>query len=186
LQRTWLDPAEYDKYDMVVIVGNLARAKIEPTKYDRSDLKHVERFLNHGGTLMLMRGNTALFGTPDGRALLAQLTGASRGTGDQFDILLPNHLWLKHLDPNETPAWVNARGVEPIRAARGDIVIGNRTGLATLYRVSVGKGQLIYIGWDVAASIPHGRQPSTVEQESSCEQQMQILFNVVDSCRSCL
>ncbi len=181
LERTWLDPAEYGRYGMVVVVGDLARAKIEPNKYDRNGLKHVDHFLNQGGTLMLMRGNTALFGTPDGRAYLAELTGASKGTGDQFDILLPDHPWLVHLDPKQTPAWINARGVHPIRAANGDIVIGNRTGLATLYRARVGKGQLIYIGWDVSASLPHGRRPSTVEQEISYEQQMQILLNLVDS-----
>jgi hypothetical protein len=181
LERTWLDPAEYGKYRMVVIAGNLARAKIEPNKYDRNDLKHVDRFLEGGGVLMLMRGNAALFGTPDGGEYLAERTGASKGTPDKFDILLPDHTWLRHLDLKQASAWLNPRGAEPIRAARGDIVIGNRTGLATLCRVPVGKGQLIYIGWDVAASLPQGRQPSTVEQEMSFEQQMQILLNVVDS-----
>jgi len=49
-----------------------------------------------GGTLVLIRGNTALFGTPDGRAYLGERAGGGKGTGDRFDILLPDHMRVKH------------------------------------------------------------------------------------------
>jgi len=78
-------------------------------------------------------------------------------------------------------AWINARHMQPIRVSKGETVIGSRAGFATLYRVRVGQGELIYFGWDVAASLPHGRSVSSVEQEIAYEQQMQILSNVMES-----
>ena len=55
--HAWVNPQEYDKYSVVAIVGDLPRAKIEPNKYTSDDLEHVEKFLNEGGTLLLMRGD---------------------------------------------------------------------------------------------------------------------------------
>jgi hypothetical protein len=181
LQRTWLEPADYENYGLVVVVGDLPRAKIEPNKYNAHDLKHVSKFLNNGGTLMLMRGNTGLFNTEEGRAFLADQTGTNKAARDRFEILLPKHPWISHLDPKQTSAWTNEPYVQPIRTNSGELVIGSRTGLATLYRRQVGKGQLIYVGWDISRSLPHGRLPSTVEQEAVYEQQMQILSNIIDS-----
>ena len=181
LQRTWLDPAEYDKYGVVVVVGDLPRAKIEPSSYADDDLKRVEKFLRGGGTLMLTRGNTNLFNSAYGRKFLTSVTGISKVKTDRYDLLQPNHPWINHLDSKQQPEWINARNVQPIRNSKGETVIGSRLGLASLYRVGVGKGQLIYVGWDISASLPHGRSASTVEQETAYEQQMQILLNIFAS-----
>ncbi len=130
---------------------------------------------------MLMRGNTGLFNTEKGRAFLADLTGTNKAARDQFEILLPKHPWISHLDSKQNPAWTNQPYVQPIRANRGELVIGSQTGFATLYRRQAGKGQLIYVGWDISRSLPQGRLPSTVEQEAVYEQRMRILPNIIDS-----
>jgi len=44
----------------------------------------------------------------------------------------------------------------------------------------VGRGQLVYLGWSPAASLPSGRLPSTLEQEALFEQQMEVLQRLVD------
>jgi hypothetical protein len=181
LQRTWLDPADYSKHRAVVIVGNLARARIEPHKFSPDDLQQLRQYLNGGGKLVLMRGNTALFSSKHGSTFLSELTGASRGNSERFEILKPRHAWLKHLDRKHTFAWLNARHMQPIRVSKGEMIIGSRAGFATLYRAGIGRGELIYFGWDVASSMPHGRSASTVEQEIAYEQQMQILSNVIES-----
>ncbi len=181
LERTWLDPADYSKYRAVIVVGNLPRAKIEPNKFSPEDLQQVRQYLENGGKLVLMRGNTALFSSQHGIEFLSKLIGGSRGTSEGFEILKPKHAWLANLDRKQIPAWVNARPMQPVRASKGEIIIGSRAGFATLYRVGVGEGELIYFGWDVSASMPHGRSISTVEQETAYEQQMQILSNVIES-----
>lgn len=180
LEKTWLDPAEYSNFGTVVIVGSLPRAQIEPNRYTPADLKHVDEFLRSGGTLMLMRGNQWVFREPDGQHFLAEITGSSVRRASGFEILDPEHKWLSHLDPKAQHAWVSPGHAEAIRASRGEVVIGNDAGLTTLYRVRVGKGQLIYVGWEIAASLPHGRKPSTVADETAYEEQMQILQNIVD------
>lgn len=181
LERAWLEPAEYQKYDAVIVVGNLARAGVEPNKYSADDLQHVRAFLDRGGTLMLCRGNTSLFATDAGRAMLAELTGSDQAARTKFELLLPRHPWINHLDAAEPPAWVNVQHLEPIRATRGQRIIGDRGSLASLYRLPVGDGQLIYVGWNIAAALPHGRLPSTVEQEADFEQQMKVLTKIVQS-----
>jgi hypothetical protein len=182
MERTWLPPAEYEKSGFIIIVGDLRRAKIEPYQYGPEDLKFVSRFLKEGGTLLLMRGNASLFASPEGRAFLEDLTGGGdKVNADGFEIMQPRHAWLKHLEAGQTPAWVNLRNAQPLRASKGETIIGHPAGLATLYRLPVGKGQLIYVGWDSSFSLPNGRQGSTVEQETVFEQQMQLLQNIIQS-----
>ena len=179
LQKTWLKPTDYSNYDTVILVGNLLRAGIEPNRYTPDDLKHVRDFLESGGTLWLMRGNQWVFREPAGQRFLAELTGSSTRRQEGFRVLDPKHAWLKHLDRPSKAAWVSPKHAEAIRASRGELVIGNEAGLTTLYRLRVGKGLLIYVGWDISASLPHGRKASTVEQETVYEQQMQVLQNIV-------
>lgn len=181
LERQWLDPMDYAKHGLVVVVGDLPRAKIEPNTFSAEDVQQVEPFLERGGTLLLMRGNNSLFNSEAGGAFLTRLTGTNNARPNGFEVLLPGHAWVRHLDPAQPADWINAKNVQPIRASVGELVIGNRAGLASLYRLRVGRGQLIYLGWDIAASLPPGRSPSTVEQEASYEQQVRILLNVVDS-----
>src|SRR5262249_47673063 len=67
----------------------------------------------------------------------------------------------------------------PLPTANGECVIGGPAGPALLYRLPVGKGQLVYVGWEIAASLPDGRKPSTPEQEQTFEEQVRILQNIV-------
>lgn len=180
LQKTWLKPSDYSRYSTVILVGNLLRAKIEPNRYTPEDLTHVRRFLETGGTLWLMRGNQWVFREPDGQRFLAELTGGSVRRKEGFRILNPKHRWLKHLEQPEAATWVSPAHAQAIRASQGELIIGNEAGLTTLCDVPVGKGRLIYVGWDISTSLPHGRSPSTVAQETSYEEQMQVLQNIVD------
>jgi hypothetical protein len=86
---------------------------------------------------------------------------------------------LKHLTAEPKPAWFQGKSASPIRASRGESLIGSPAGSSVLYRVPVGKGQLIYVGWTIANSLPHGRKPSTVEEERGFEEQVQILLTIV-------
>jgi hypothetical protein len=113
--------------------------------------------------------------------LLSTITGTAKGGSEPYTIGLPKHPWVKHLSKQPLPAWINKGNAQPIRYAQGEAVIGNTAGMATLYRAPVGQGQLIYLGWDISASLPNGRGSSTVEQETAYEQQMHILLNVVES-----
>jgi hypothetical protein len=145
-------------------------------------LEHVEKFLTDGGTLLLMRGNTALFNTPEGREFLTRLVGpAPPNKGGPMKLLQPQHAWLKHLDGGAEHPWLAAKSIVPLRGGRGECLIGDGTGHSLLHRVSLGKGHLIYVGWEVAASLPAGRKPGTADDERTFEDQMQILLALVDS-----
>ena len=69
----------------------------------------------------------------------------------------------------------------PLRDGRGECLIGDGRGHALLHRVQVGKGQLLYVGWEIAASLPAGRKAATVEDEKTFEDQMRILLALVES-----
>lgn len=180
-QRTWVKPSEYQQQRLVIIVGDLPRAGIKPNRFSEEDLRQVDQFMRDGGTLTLMRGNNSLFNTDHGREYLIKLTGTNNKRASKYEILQPNHPWISHLNVSDPPEWINARNVQPIRATNGTAILGSPDGLASLYQVSVGKGQLIYVGWDIASSLPHGRRPSTPEQESLYEQQMEMLSRIITS-----
>lgn len=180
-ERTWIDPREYARYRAVAIVGSLPRAKIMPNKYSAADLVHVRQYLEGGGRLCLLRGNHWVFRTAEGERFWEELAGGSKVKRREFQVLRPQHAWLKHLTPQSRPKWVNVAHAEPVRATRGEILIGDRSGLATLYRVQVGRGQLIYVGWNISSALPHGRKRSTVPQERAYEQQMQVLAKIAES-----
>jgi hypothetical protein len=61
------------------------------------------------------------------------------------------------------------------------MILGTPEGLSILCRIPVGKGALVYVGWEIAASIPGGRKPSTVEMEGEYEEQYRILENIIAS-----
>ena len=84
----------------------------------------------------------------------------------------PRHPWIKHLDVKKEYSWLKWKGDNdnpPLRVGKGDAVIASPGGTCLLYRVAVGKGQIVYMGWQAAEALPNGRQPGTVEQEKDID-----------------
>jgi hypothetical protein len=184
---SWLDTKEYARYGMVTVVGSLVRAKIEPNKYTKEDLQRVQAYLEQGGTLLLMRVGSEVFGSLEGREFLGKLTNSAPGSKlskVENKMRLQNHPWLKHLDEKEDHPWLNTRLAIPWRMNKGEALVGNETGdQATLYRLPVGKGQLIYLGWEISEYMPTNApsKPPTVDQERIFEEQIGILERIVES-----
>jgi hypothetical protein len=184
-ERAWLPVADYAKYQMVVIAGDLNRAGIQPNRYSKDDLESVQKFLNDGGTLLLLRRGKRVFDwSPEGQKFMLDLTGriTEREKEPRLELSLPMHPWVKHLDPKVDYPWLKWRPDNdnaPLRVGKGEKIIASPGGTCLLYRAPVGKGQIIYMGWQTADSIPNGRLPSTVEAEKAFEEQVQILFNIV-------
>lgn len=179
-ERTWLLSSDYQNYSLVAIVGDLARGKVEPRRYTAEDLTRVKRFLDAGGTLLLLRGTSDVFATPEGHVFLANLLGTPvREAAPVQPIAHPEHAWVKHLDPQKPHDWLTAKSIVPLVAGNGEVLLQVPSGQAFLYRLRIGKGQFIYIGWEIASSLPGGRTASSVEQEQAFEEQMQILLKAV-------
>ena len=180
-ERMWLEPKQYRNYDLVAIDGSFTRAGMNPDRFRPEDLPHLHAFLTGGGTLLLMRERTDLFATDHGRKFLTEIIGSGPGEPQpEMGVLQKNHPWVRHLDIKQPPGWLSAKGIVPLRTARGDVILGSRSGTAALYRVSVGQGQLIYAGWTIAAALPSGRKPSSVQDEANFEQQATILWTILD------
>lgn len=177
--KSWLDTKEYGKYGVVVITGSLTRAKTEPRQYTKDDLPRVRQFLEEGGTLLLMRVGNEVFATPNGRDFLYGLTGTSPLEREpKIELRRPDHLWVKHLDAKEAHTWMAGRIALPMRTDKGENIIGSEKGSATLYRLPVGKGHLVYVGWELHDSLPAGKKPATVDQEKCFEEQVRVLLNI--------
>ncbi|MBI4024705.1 MAG: hypothetical protein HY360_06960 [Verrucomicrobia bacterium] len=191
LDKTWLEPGEYGKYGVVVIVGNLARAQVEPSKYREEDMGRLMKFLKDGGALMLMHSTQDLFASAEGFAFLSELAGLdsdaalagkSRAVEGPVSIRKPDHPWVKHLDAKKPHSWLTPAGDVLIPAgimSKGECILGDSSGRAILCKIPVGKGTLIYLGWRISRSMPSGREPSTVEQESAFEDQIRIVMNIM-------
>ena len=179
-EKKWLETNEYEKFGLVVVVGDLVRAKMEPNRYSAEDVKRVKEYLEQGGQLMLMRGTSQIFSGPEGKAFLMEVTGYGPLQKEPtFAVLQPDHAWLAKVDAKQDYAWLNTPGTVPLRTSKGEIIIGTSKGLATLYRVPVGKGALIYVGWDFSRWLPNGREKSSVEAEQVFESQMTVLLSLV-------
>jgi hypothetical protein len=94
-------------------------------------------------------------------------------------VLLPKHPWLAHLDPAAEHPWVAV--AQPLRASKGERILGTPDGQTTLCRIPVGQGALVYLGWEISAAMPGGRKASTVEMERLYEDQYRILENALTS-----
>jgi hypothetical protein len=184
-ERAWLDTRDYAKYGLVVIAGDLRRAGVKPDLYSKEDVAAVSKFLNGGGTLILLRRGKRVFDwSAEGRAFLQDLTGrqAERERDPKMSISQPDHPWVKHLHAKQSYPWLVWRGDNdnaPLRVSKGQQIISSPGGTCLLYRAPVGQGQLIYVGWQVADSLPDGRTPSTLEQEKAFEDQVQILARMI-------
>lgn len=188
LEQQWLKTQDYPKYSAVAVVGDLARARIEPHVYSPDDLKRATLYLEQGGTLILLQRGRDLFKSPHGIEWLRQSIGfdppparAAPPLTGPFELLVNGHAWTKHLEGAmamwfATPPHANEFA---LKAARGTRLIGDRNGHTILYQQRVGSGQFVYIGWSPAANLPATRdRASTVGHEAEFEQQMQILFHI--------
>jgi hypothetical protein len=183
--KRWLDTREYEKFSAVFLVGSLTRAKATPDRFSADDLKRVDAYLKNGGTLVVVQAGKLAFQSPEGQAYLRGLTGAAepkKGAAPKVELLKPEHPWVRHLDAAAPQPWQkDARTKDAVlwTGPAGERVVGSADGAALLYRVRVGKGQLVYIGWDVHAALPHTRdERPTPAAERAFEQQMGVLFAV--------
>jgi hypothetical protein len=180
VEHQWLDTTRLGEFSVVVYVGSLARAKAATTKFSAADLPRVRAFLEKGGTMVLLRGTSEMFATPEGEAFMNEIAGTGpRVKAAPAKLLMPKHPWLAHLDPAAEHPWIAV--AQPLRASKGERILGTPDGLATLCRIPVGQGALVYLGWEISASMPGGRKASTVEMERAYEDQYRILENAVTS-----
>ncbi len=188
LEQQWLKTEDYPNYSAVAVIGDLARAKIEPHVYSPDDLTRVTSYLDQGGTLILLQRGRDLFKTPHGTEWLVQTIGYEKPVArakppapGPFELLAKDHPWTKHLAA-ASASWFATppHAVEfALKTTRGERLIGDNGGHAILYRQRVGRGQLVYLGWSPAAHLPATRdRASTVEHETEFEQQMQILLQI--------
>lgn len=177
-ERTWVNPAEFSNYKVVAIDGSFTRAKIEPNTFSEAELVTLRKYLEDGGTLLLMRQRNDLFAGPHGQQFLRDIVGV--GTREEepvYAVQKPSQAWVKHL-PDKQPEWLKKAGPTPLRTSQGEVLVGSPRGSAVLYRAKVGKGQLIYFGWSPAQLLPSGRAPGGPEDEDSYDQSMQVLLNI--------
>jgi hypothetical protein len=182
--HSWLGPKEYSKYSVVVLAGDLQRAQIKPNVFAADDLADVRKYLEQGGTLWLTgRAKRVFDWSPAGQEFLQALTAPGPVTPNgKIAIQKPGHPWVKHLSPTETYAWLTPpkdTDIRPWRASKGEPIIASSDGTCLLYRLQVGKGQLIYMGWRAMAALPQGRTQATEAQEKAFAEQAQILFHIV-------
>jgi hypothetical protein len=182
--HSWVSPKDYAKYGAVVLAGDLQRAQIKPNVFTAEELADVRSFLEQGGTLWLTgRAKRVFDWNPAGQKVLQALTAPGPVTPiASIAIQKPGHPWVKHLDPTEPYAWSKApkdNDTRPWRASTGERIIASPDGTCLLYRLQVGRGQLIYMGWRAMAALPQGRTQATEAQEKAFAEQAQIVFAIV-------
>ena len=180
IERTWLDTSRWQEFSMVVFVGSLSRAKAPVSRFSVEDLARVRSFLEQGGTLLLLRATTEMFATDHGQAFLKEVCGEGpRQAATPAQVLIPGHAWVKHVTQVTSATWLGTKAVAPLRMSKGERILGTQDGIALLGRVPVGKGALVYVGWDVAASLPEGRKAATPEMEQVYEEQQRIIEKIL-------
>lgn len=188
LEQQWLKTEDYPKYSAVAVIGDVARAKIQPSVYSPEDLARVSSYLEQGGTLILLQRGRDLFKTPHGTEWFVQTIGyekpvprAKSAAAGPFELLVKDHPWTRHLDGASAPWFVTPpnAGEFALKTTRGERLIGDSEGRAILFRQRVGRGQLVYLGWSPAASLPATRdKASSVAHEAAFEQQMRVLLHI--------
>lgn len=178
VEKTWVDPGAFKPYQVVALLGDFKRAKIEPNTFDAAAIKALKAYCTAGGTLVLGRGNSALFTQTAGREWWIEVSGGGRLERDPVvELKQPQHDWLKHLARDVERPWLATKSHVLLPAVKGESLIGSRGG-SSLWRVRLGAGQVIYLGWDVASSLPNGRLKSAVEQEDRLEEQVAIIEQI--------
>jgi len=152
---------------------------MEPSGFSVSEQDVVRNYLESGGKMFIGRELFRyLFPGDEGQRFVSSLLGP-RPVGDRiaFRILHPNHPWLRHLDDNE---WVNHPSMSPVGVSKGQNLIGEtETSRSVLASIPVGRGQLIYCGWNLSRWQPSGRAESSLEQESAYDDQYRIYEEIV-------
>jgi len=178
-ERTWLPAEQYSRYRCVAMLGSTVRAKMQPSGFSATDHEIVHKYLQDGGTLLIGRELLRqVFPGDGGRRFVESLLGtAPRSRDSELRILKPDHPWLSHVKES---AWIANAGASPIPLSRSANLIGDpETSRSILADVPVGRGRVIYVGWDLSRFLPHGRRPSTPEQESDYEVQYRIYERIV-------
>lgn len=177
-ERQWAPAEQFSKYRCVAMLGSTVRAKMQPSGFSREEHAAVKRFLQRGGTLLVGRELMKQLFPGEGQKFVESLIGAPpRKPAKPMAVLQPSHRWLKHLTTSD---WVQHRSAAPIRLGQGENLIGDpESSLSILADIPVGKGRLIYVGWDLSRWLPHGRQLSTLAQERAYGEQYQIYAQMV-------
>lgn len=180
VEKTWISPAEFKKYDLVAFDGSLGRAKIEPAAFSADDVKLVDTYLRDGGVLLLMRDRLDLFAAPEAKIWLGENLKLVKNTkAASYEVLQPKHPWVVHLESTSSQPLLNAANNLPLSAEAGERIIGSGKTSAILYRQAIGKGALIYVGFSPASALPGGRAKETVEREAEYEAQYKILAAIL-------
>ncbi|NNE94228.1 MAG: hypothetical protein HKN23_21475, partial [Verrucomicrobiales bacterium] len=175
-ERTWLPAEKYADYDFVAVLGNTVRAKMEPSGFSEAEFPILEKYLEIGGKLLIGRELPRfLFPGDSGLNFFNSLVGNPERSRDKPELrpLQTDHPWL---DQFENFEWIPSSAPSAIFVSDGKNLIGdgelNRTILAD---VPVGKGRLVYMGWEASRFLPSGRKPSTLAQEANYESHYRVL-----------
>jgi hypothetical protein len=175
--REWLAAERFSDYQCVAMLGSTVRARMQPSGFAPAEYSAVRQFLNSGGILLIGRELLTQLFPGEGQKFVESLLGTGpRKTSGRSEILRPDHPWLKHLTATD---WITHPSVAPIRLGKGVNLIGNlEASRSILADVPVGEGRIVYVGWDLSRLLPHGRLPSTPEQEQAYDEQYQICAKI--------
>ncbi len=179
-ERTWLPVDQFYKYDYVAFLGSTVRARMEPSGFQKADHAELLKYMKDGGVVIIGRElMRQLFPDQEGRRFVETITGTAPQRAKSNIQVLDAHAWTASL---QHANWTPPKGLSAIPLSKGHNLIGDRkTKRSILADISVGKGRLIYIGWDIARYLPSGRKPSSVQQEETYLQQYKVYENLIRS-----
>ena len=118
-----------------------------------------------------------LFPGDEGRKFFQSMAGKGPQRTKPKYRILQSHKWIDHLDA----AWIAKSGASSITTSDEFNLIGDTAAKRSiLARVPVGRGLLVYMGWETSRYLPKGRLRSTVEMETAYERQYRVLERIVE------
>ena len=180
--KQWLPAKQFAMFDAVVFLGNTVRAKMSPSGFSAEEIPLLRKYLDNGGTLVVGRELFRyLFPTDELRKPLIEWLGTCpRRVKPQISILKEEHPWIKHfnagtLNKYASGNWLSHDSNSPICLGKGNNLIGDLdTSRSILADAPIGKGRLIYVGWELSRMLPHGRLPSTPAAEAEYEKHYKV------------
>ena len=150
---------------------------METTGFAEDEFSTVRQYLADGGRLVVGRELTRfLFPGEAGRKFLQTLVGTGPTNTKPNYRILQTHPWIEGLDST----WIEKSAARAITASDEFNVIGDpETKRSILTRAPVGEGMFVYLGWEAARVLPHGRLRSTPEQEAAYESHYRVLERMV-------